>query len=424
MKSGGIDRREFMAGAVVSALAAGAVAQSSPPKSANDRLGVGVIGCGGRSETHIATLLEMERTDKTVEIVALCDIYRPRLKRKAAMVGRPLHEYSDYRELLKDPAVDMVTIATPDHHHGYQAIAALEAGKHVYCEKPLTHWRQWDLAKKVFEVAGRSAGAFQLGAQRMSDTAFRQMKQLVKDGIIGQPIHAECGIFRTGDFGERGMPIDDPDAKPGPDLLWDEFLGDAPKRPFDVSRYFRWRMYEDYAGGPVTDLYPHVLTQVIDILGVTHPSQVVATGGIYRYPEREVPDTFNMFVEYPEKISVAVLGTQGSSYQGTGGRDDIRIPVIRGWDGALTIQENDILFIPDDSVRSSGRKEQRFPIEHGYNVLYLMRNLVDCARSGARTLDSGASLAFHTQTALLMGMAAWRAKKTAVYDVEKGSISV
>jgi predicted dehydrogenase len=408
----------------VSALAAGAVAQPSPQVSPNDRLGVGVIGCGGRSETHLSTLLEMEKTDKTVEIVALCDIYRPRLKKKSAMVGRPVHEYSDYRELLSDPAVDMVTIATPDHHHAHQAIAALEAGKHVYCEKPLTHWRQWELAKKFFEVAAKSSGAFQLGAQRMSDSAYQQMKQLVKDGIIGQPIHAECGIFRTGDFGERGMPIDDPDAKPGPDLLWDDFLGDAPKRLFDVSRYFRWRMYEDYAGGPVTDLYPHVLTQVIDILGVTEPSEVVATGGIYRYPEREVPDTFNMFIEYPQKISVAVLGTQGSSYQGTGGRDDIRIPVIRGWDGALTIQENEILFIPDDSVRASGRKEQRFAIEHGYNVLYLMRNLVECARSGARTLDSGPGLAFHTQTALLMGMAAWRAKKTAVYDAEKGAFTV
>ena len=420
----GMNRRQFMAGAATAAMAAGAMAQTTPVKSPNDRLGVGVIGCGGRAETHISTLLEMEKTDKTVEIVALCDIYRPRLKKKAAMIGRDLREYTDYRELLNDPAVDMVTIATPDHHHGRQAIDALNAGKHVYCEKPLTHWRQWELTREFAAAAAKSTAAFQLGAQRMSDSAYHQMKQLVRDGLIGRPIHAECGIFRTGDFGERGMPIDDPDAKPGPDLLWDVFLGDAPQRPFDVSRFFRWRMYEDYAGGPATDLYPHVLTQVIDILGVTQPSHVVATGGIYRYPEREVPDTFNMIIEYPEKISVAVLGSQGSSYQGTGGRDDIRIPVIRGWDGALTIQDNDILFIPDDSVRGGGVKEQRFPIEHGYNVLYLMRNLVECARTGARTLDSGPELAFHTQTALLMGMAAWRSKKTAFFDPEKGGIVV
>jgi len=221
-----MDRRTFIAG--TAAAAAGTLARRARAQSPNGRLGVGVIGCGGRSETHIATLLEMEKTDKTVEIVALCDVYRPRLEKKAAMVGRPVRLYRDYRELLADPAVDLVTIATPDHHHGEQAIAALEAGKHVYCEKPLTHWRQWDLTRRFFEAAAKSPAAFQLGAQRMSDSAFRQMKQLVKDGIIGKPIHAECGIFRTGDFGERGMPMDDPEAKPGPDLDWDAFLGDAP----------------------------------------------------------------------------------------------------------------------------------------------------------------------------------------------------
>jgi predicted dehydrogenase len=419
-----INRRQFVGGAVAATFAAGALAQTSPAPGPNARLGVGIIGCGGRSETHIGALLELEKLDQSVEIVALCDIYRPRLEQKAQRVGRPLKLYSDYRELIADPAVDLICIATPDHHHGYQAIDALEAGKHVYCEKPLTHWRQWELTKRFAKVAASATGAFQLGAQRMSDSAFHQMKQLVRDGIIGQPIHAECGIFRTGDWGERGMPIDDPNAQPGPGLNWEAFLGDAPQRPFDVSRFFRWRMYEDYAGGPVTDLYPHVLTQVIDVLGVTMPSHVAATGGKYRYEEREVPDSFNMLIEYPEDITVALLGTQGSSYQGTGGRDDIRIPIIRGWDGALTIQDNDIVFIPDDSVRGAGRTERRFPIEHGHNVLFLLRNLVECARTGARTLDSGPQLAYHTQTALLMGMAAARARKTAIFDTEKEEIVV
>lgn len=419
-----INRRQFVGGAVAATFAAGAMAQTGPAPGPNERLGVGIIGCGGRSDTHIGAMLELEKLDQTVEIVALCDIYRPRLEQKAQRVGRPLKLYSDYRELIADPAVDLVCIATPDHHHGYQAIDALETGKHVYCEKPLTHWRQWELTKRFAKAAAAATGAFQLGAQRMSDSAFCQMKQLVRDGIIGRPIHAECGIFRTGDWGERGMPIDDPNAQPGPGLNWEAFLGDAPQRPFDVSRFFRWRMYEDYAGGPVTDLYPHVLTQVIDVLGVTMPSHVAATGGKYRYDEREVPDSFNMLIEYPEDITVAVLGTQGSSYQGTGGRDDIRIPIIRGWDGALTIQDNDIVFIPDDSVRGTGRTEQRFPIEHGHNVLFLLRNLVECARTGARTLDSGPQLAYHTQTALLMGMAASRARKTAVFDAEKEEIVV
>jgi len=171
-----------------------------------------------------------------------------------------------------------------------------------------------------------------------------------------------------------------------------------------------------------TDLYPHVLTQVIHILGVKMPSKAVATGGIFRYPEREVPDTFNMLIDYPEKIAVALLGSQGNSYQATGNRDDIRVPVIRGWDGALTIEGEEIVFIPEDEAAKAGRKPQRFPIEHGYNMLFLMRNWVDCARNGSRALDSGPELAYYTQTALLMGMAAFRANKTAFFDPAKEEI--
>src|SRR4030042_2048613 len=116
------------------------------------------------------------------------------------------------------------------------------------------------------------------------------------------------------------MPIDDANARPGPGLNWDAFLGDMPNRPFDVSRFFRWRMYEDYAGGPSTDLFPHSLTPVVSILGVGMPSMVVATGGKFRYEEREITATYNTLIDYPQKITVAVLGTQANDYQGAGSR--------------------------------------------------------------------------------------------------------
>ena len=256
----------------------------------------------------------------------------------------------------------------------------------------------------------------------MSDSAWHQMKQLVRDGLIGQPLHAECGYFRVGDWGERGMPIDDPDAVEGPDLNWEAFLGDAPKRPFDVSRFFRWRMYEDYSGGPVTDLYPHSLTPVIDILGVTLPEMAVATGGKYRYDEREVPDTFNMLVDYPEKITIAVLGTQGNDYSGTGFRGSPgRVPVVRGWDGSITVQGDEIVFIPADQ---SKKKEQRFAIERGENMLHHYKNFIDCCRTGGQDTFSPADLAYYTQTALIMAMLALREGKTARFDHEQQSIVI
>jgi predicted dehydrogenase len=409
-----LTRRQFI-NRTGSAAAAYVLAGASAQRvwGANERIGVGFIGCGGRSGAHFEAVHWLKTQAKAaVDIVAASDVYRPRLQQRAQGYGAKA--YADYHELLADPNVDVVCISTPDHHHGYQAIDAVAAGKDVYCEKPVTHWRQSDLTKRLAAEVKKTGRVFQLGTQGMSDSAWQQMKKLIADGLIGQPIHAECGYFRVGDWGERGMSIDDPNAKAGAELNWDAFLGDAPKRPFDVSRFFRWRMYEDYAGGPSTDLFPHTLTPVVSMLPVTMPSVVVATGGKFRYQEREVPDTFNMLIDYPENITVAVLGTQGNDYPGIGSRGSgQRLPVIRGWEGTLTIENNEIVFVP---AQGSQKKPQRFAIEHGEDFVGYWRNFLDCCRQRQKETLSPMDLAYHVQTALQMGMLSLRQGKAARFD--------
>jgi len=413
----GVTRRIFIrntASAVAAATAVSGVTRlaSAKTKGANERLGVGVIGVGGRGKAHLEALKWIKEHDKTIDIVAVCDVYRPRLK--AAAENNKAKAYMDHRELLADRKVDAVTIATPDHHHAYQAIDAVRAGKDVYSEKPVTHWRQFELTKQLAEEVKKSGRVFLLGTQGMSDSAWHQMKKLIQEGLIGQPIHAECGYFRVGDWGERGMPIDDPNAQPGHDLNWEAFLGDSPKRPFDVSRFFRWRMYEDYAGGPSTDLFPHSLTPTVYMLGLKMPDRAVAVGGKFRYQEREVPDTFNMLIDYPEKVTVAVLGTQGNDNQGTGFRGAPgRVPVIRGWDGSLTVDKNEIVFKP---AEGSNKKEQRFPIEQGEDFVRYMQHFVESCRTHNVETKSPVDLAFHVQTALQMGTLALREDKVARFD--------
>jgi len=387
--------------------------------SANERLGVGFIGCGGRSGAHLRTVHWLNTQAKEpVDIVAACDVYRPRLQKVVDTYGAK--GYMNHRELLADPSVDIVCISTPDRHHGYQAIDAVRAGKDVYCEKPVTHWQQFELTRQLAAEVKRTGRVFQLGTQGMSDSAWHQMKKLVQDGLIGQPLHAECGFFRVGDWGERGMPIDDPNAKPGPDLDWEAFLGDAPKRPFDVSRFFRWRMYEDYAGGPSTDLFPHSLTPVLSILGFTMPSMVVATGGKFRYQQREIPDTFNMLIDYPEKITVAVLGTQGNDNQATGRRGSgKRVPVIRGWEGSLTVQDNEIVFTP---AKGTNKEPKRFSIEHEEDFVEYWRKFLACCRSRRQQTLSPMDLAYHVQTTLQMGMLGLREGKVARFDANQEKI--
>lgn len=419
-----VSRREFVSSTAKSVASIGVIA-SAPFVSthnvlgANERLAVGFIGAGGRAGSHLQSVHYLKTQLKVpVEIAAVCDIYRPRLKR--ACEAYQAKAFSDHRELLADGDVDLVCIATPDHHHGYQAIDAVQAGKDVYCEKPITHWRQFDLVKNLAAVVAKSDRIFQVGTQGMSDSAWHQIRRLIQDGLIGQPIHAECGYFRVGDWGERGMPIDDPNAKPGEDLNWDAFLGDAPARSFDVSRFFRWRMYEDYAGGPSTDLLSHSLTPIAYMLGVKFPCLAVATGGMFRYTEREIPDTFNLLIDYPEKLTIAVLGTQGNNYQGASGERGStgRIPTLRGWDGTLTIQGKEIVFVPAEGSKKEAR---RFVIEQEQNEVRFWNRFIDCCRTRQPSW-SPMDLALYVQTPLIMGMRSLTEGKVAKFDAAREEI--
>jgi len=408
------------AGTVLSRFALG-----QTPVGANDRIGVGFLGCGGRGSYHAKELAGMRDRGEAIDLVAACDTYRPRMNALATKYN--MKSYWAQQELLADANVDVVCIATPDHIHGQQAIDAVRAKKDVYCEKPFTHWRQVELTKAACDEIGKSDRVFQLGTQGLSDPVWHEMAKFIKDGLIGQPIHAECGYFRVGDWGERGMPIDDPNVKPGDDLNWDAFLGDAPKRDFDVSRYFRWRMYEDYSGGPVTDLFPHSLTPVVFMLNIGVPLQAVGIGGIYRYPEREVPDTFNMLLDYPEKLTLAVLGTQGNNMQGAHGRGaGGRCPHLRGWDGTLTVMPNreskqdEIVFTPAEGAKKDA---VRVRIEGRESVPDHWKNLFDCMRSREKP-HSSIDLAYRVQTALQMGAHAARNGKTAKYDANARTVVV
>ncbi len=413
-------RRAFLKHTLMTAAAAAALAlrRAHAKGGPNSALGVGLIGCGGRAGGHASSYEWVKSQGINLNIVAVNDTYRPRMDRMAKKYNAK--GYMDHRELLADPNVDVVSIATPDHAHGYQAMDAVKAGKDVYCEKPVTHWRQFDLTKALAAAVKESGQVFQLGCQAMSDPAWQKMGDLIRDGLIGQPIHAECGYFRVGDWGEAGMPIDDENAQPGPDLDWDAFLGDAPKVPFTVSRYFQWRMYKDYSGGPVTDLLPHSLTPTATMLGLGMPERVVAVGGMYRYTNREVPDTCNALIEYANGMVVALMGTQGNNYQGAGERGaGGRVPVIRGWDGTLTLEGNEVVFIP---AEGSKKEPQRFPFEGQEDTREYFKSFVEHCIAGNPDTLSGMDTAFKVQTALQMAALSQMENKTYLFDKETVTI--
>lgn len=412
-----LTRRSFIQ---QSALATAGLAVAAPFVSrarvlgANDRIGVGFVGVGGRGRSHVGTVQKLIAAGANLQITAVCDAYKYRLDEAAKVSGgKP---YRKHTELLADEKVDVVCIATPDRLHVPQAIDAVRAGKDVYCEKPMGHWTQFELSKLFFEETRRLKRVVQIGNQGNSNPAWQKVRELVQGGAVGRVQLVTAGFFRYGDWGER-MPIPDPEAKPGPELDWEAFLGDAPKVPFTLDRFFSWRKYLDYAGGPCTDLFPHTFTPFVSAIGLKFPTRVVASGGIFKYNtyDREVPDTFNMCLDYPEKLSVVVTGTLANAY--------VTEPAIHGDEGTLTLQNPGEWNAGFDSVTVVPKKGERQVIAAGKMdpTPPHWQNFLQCVRTREKPV-SDVEFGLQVTAALNMAMLAFLNKKAAQFDFAKEEI--
>ncbi|MHB1036741.1 MAG: Gfo/Idh/MocA family protein [Pirellulales bacterium] len=409
----GSNRRNFLKTAATTAAAAAWLRPSftiaaERARGANERLGVGFIGTGGRAGAHIDICLGLKAAGRC-ETVAVCDIYGPRVRAAAQKTGGKI--YRNYKELLADPAVDVVCIATPDRHHAPQAIEAIRAGKDVYCEKPLTHWSQMDLARQVGEEAAKHKRIVQVGTQYVADDAYAEIRKLIQDGIVGKIVHVQAGYFRRGDWGER-MEVPDANAKPGPDLDWQQFLGDAPKVDFSVSRFFQWRMFWDYAGGPATDLLVHTFTPIFCLLDLGFPDRVLGGGGTFQY-NREVPDQCNIIVDYAGGPSVVLMNSL-SNFTGIS-------TILRGTDGLIEWKQADH---PDNKgvrIVPNGKPETFIPWKGMGDTGRLWSNFLDCVKSRQRPY-SPIDMAVRVQAPLNMGILSHRENKVARFDKEKQQI--
>lgn len=367
-----ISRRTFVSTTAASVIAT--AASTNRVLGANNRLRVGIIGCGGLAQgAHIPSLLKMKDTDN-VEIAAVCDVYQKRLDQGATATGaKPI---KDYRALLDQKDIDYVAIVTPEHWHAKMTIDAADAGKHIYCEKPMT----WSIeeAKKVVAKINQTKVKMQVGVQGMSDDSYETAQRMIKDGKIGRPIQAQIDYSRNHkrDFWVSDEP--DKDVRPGENLDWNAFLGSAPKRPFDLDRFLHWRRYWDYSGGIATDLFVHRVTRIIRALDLKFPNRVVATGGKWEFRDSpaEIPDTFNMMLDYPEGLTVVVLSSMANAEP---------IPhVIRGHEATLEFTRDGFVIRPEGRMNKAGDKEI---ITHkktgGEDILLHHRNLQAAIRDGA-----------------------------------------
>jgi len=406
----GQTRRDFLKQA---ATLASVTILSKSVFGANERIGVAVVGCGGMGFAHINTLLSLKQKGEPVDIVAVCDVWQKRLD--AAAQRAEAKPVKDYRQILDDKSVDAVCIATPDHWHAKIAIDAMEAGKDVYCEKPMTLWKSLDEPKRIYTTVNRTKRVLQVGTQGMSDSIWEQVSELIKAGEIGTLVQAQAADMRTGHWSvlcgcERDI---DPDAKPGVNLDWDMWLGWkfglAPRRPWEPARFFAFRIFWDYSGGIATDWFPHILTPLVRAMNLRFPKRVTASGGIY-VPEHkgrwEVPDIFQMVIEYPEGPSIHLMACLGNNWG---------VPMlIRGSKATLVFEGPGAVIYPQrEIVGDAPRKE--IARTRGASLEEHWRDFLNCVRTRQQP-RSNAELGYYVMTALHMGIRSFLEGRTMEFD--------
>jgi predicted dehydrogenase len=286
-------RREVILTAAASPLAlAQANAQAQQTRSANDRVQIALIGAGGQGSADTRSSI-----GQGAKLVAVADVYDGRLTRAKEIWGKDLFTTRDYREILARPDIDAIIIGTPDHWHQRISVDALNAGKNVYCEKPMV--QRLSDGHDVIDAARKSGKMFQVGSQRVSSIVYQKAKDLMAAGAIGELNMVEAWWDRNDAIGAWQYSIP-PDASPST-VDWDRFLGRAPKVPFEPMRLFRWRNYRDYGTGVAGDLFVHLFSGMHFITGAIGPARVYATGGLRFWKDgRDVPDVQLGLYDYPK----------------------------------------------------------------------------------------------------------------------------
>ena len=301
---------------------------------ANDQINLGLIGSGIQGIYDTTAALRVDG----VKLVAVCDLYAGRLDRAKELWGNDLYITRDYRKLLKRKDIDAVIVATPDHWHKKITVDALNSGKHVYCEKPMV--QKFEEGQEIIKTQKSSGKLCQIGSQGMSSLGNEKAKQLYEDGAIGEIVMLDMYNDRYSAEGAWQYPIP-PDANPDT-IDFDTFLGNAPKVPYDLRRFFRWRNYQDYGTGVAGDLFVHAFSTLNHIISSHGPNRALATGGLRYWKDgRDVPDVTITLYDYPKTATHAAFNAafRINFIAGNGGGGGFK---LIGTEGEMEVGQNSV----------------------------------------------------------------------------------
>ncbi|MXV49438.1 Gfo/Idh/MocA family oxidoreductase [Pedobacter sp. HMF7647] len=389
-----LNRRKFLANGSIYLAGLGlssvfpleALASLRKTVSPNDRINVGLIGCNGMGFSDLTSILK----NSEVSVVALCDVDERVLATKTADlekagIKKPVW-YTDYRKLLENKDIDAVIIGTPDHWHCLILIDALEAGKDVYCEKPIAN--SVEEANIMLNAVKRHKQVVQVGQWQRSMKHFNDAVAFVHSGKLGNIRLVKAWSYIGW---KKSIPVA-PDEPVPAGVDYNMWLGPAQKRPFNINRFhFNFRWFWDYAGGLMTDWGVHLLDYAIYGMNVKDPKSIVALGGKYAYPNdaQETPDTLQTIYDfggfsilwehamgigggnYGRDHGIAYIGDNGTLILNRGGWEVIpeakkmeAVSLIKPSDNGLDLNTTNFI----DVMKSRDLSKLNCPIEIGYNA--------------------------------------------------------
>ncbi len=451
------NRRTFLKTATAGAAAGyalNATAKSyAQVQGANARVNIAFLGVGGRCQQHIDVILALQRANRGVAPVAVCDVWDgdaalgrgngrglyPSARRCGLNVDDRVHVTKDYRRLLELREVDAVCIATPDHWHAKMCIDAANAGKHIYCEKPMT--KTIAEAHAVVDAARRTNVVMTVGVQWMADPAVRAANAMIRRGDIGHVAQAQTSYYRNSMVGQwRYYPLTR-DMSPRT-VDWDMFLGHrfsvedgvplGPQIPFDRAIFAQWRCYWAFGGGMFTDLFVHRTTRLISAMGVRYPARVVGAGGIYmEYDGRDVPDVATIVADYDEGCQLIITATMINDHPIEecirGHNATVRFASRSRMENGQNRTEHGFEVIPQSATNrpvagQPAPREAVFTgggISEGDSTQPLWENFLECVRARNRETYSTPELGAAAFTTVAMGVQSYRTGQVLFWDRER-----
>jgi predicted dehydrogenase len=414
------NRRAFLKRAGLGAMVAGAgpsALSQSKVAGANDRIRIGLIGCGGMGNGDLKDFLKV----KGIELVALCDVDQERISKTQATTAAEAGQKAelltqDFRKLIDRNDIDAIINATPDHWHALPTIMACQAGKDVYVEKPLA--LTVGEGRVMVKTARENNRVVQMGTQQRSAPHFTEAVEYVKSGKLGKVRLVRVWAYLDW-VGETPVLPDSP--APGT-VDYDMWLGPAPKVPFNRNRFhFTFRWYWPYSGGLMTDWGAHMIDIANWGMGIKAPSTAMSVGGKLAYPKdaMETPDTQQVMWQYPDfsMIWEHALGVgHGPESREHGvqfhGEDAVLVVDRAGWE---VIPETDRINKPLRVYKSMGMPRH----EIGRDTMHErhVQNFVDCMKTRKRP-HSDVEIGHNSMIACHLGNAAFRLGRRVDWDIQ------